>query len=41
MEVDLFTPLLEMGVRCTLVIGVMLFIVSRGRDAWIDRSGHE
>ena len=41
MEVDLFTPLLAMSVRCTLVLGVMLFIVSLGRDTWIDVSGHE
>lgn len=39
MDVDLFTPLLAKGVRCTLVIGVMLFIV--GRDTWIDVSDHD
>jgi len=41
MEVDLFTPLLAMGLRCTLVLGVMLFIVSLGRDTWIDVSSHD
>jgi hypothetical protein len=41
MEVDLFTPLLAMGLRCTLVLGVMLFIVSLGRYTWIDVSSHD
>ena len=41
MEVDLFTPLLVMGVRRTLVIQVMLFIDSLERDTWIDVSGHD
>lgn len=41
MEVDLFTPLLAMGVRCILVLGVMLFIVSLGRDAWNNISSQD
>ena len=41
MEVDLFTPLLVMGVRRTLVIQVMLFIDSIERDTWIDVSGYD
>jgi len=41
MEVDLFTPLLVMGVRRTLVIQVMLFIDSLERDTWIDVSGYD
>jgi hypothetical protein len=41
MEVDLFTPLLVMGVRRTLVIQVMLFIDSHERDTWIDVSGYD
>ena len=39
MEFDLFTPFLLMGARFALVIGVMLFIVSLGRDSWNDFSG--
>jgi hypothetical protein len=34
MAFDLFTSLFGMGVRFILVLGVMLFIVSIGRDAW-------
>ncbi|MGH7146902.1 MAG: hypothetical protein ACREIJ_03250 [Nitrospiraceae bacterium] len=34
MEFDHFTSLFAMGVRFTLVLGVMLLIVSLGRDAW-------
>ena len=34
MDVDLFTPLLLIGARFALVLGVMLFIVSLGRDVW-------
>ena len=34
MTFDLFSPLFAMGVRFTLVLGVMLFIVSLGRDGW-------
>ena len=41
MEFDLFTSLFAMGVRFTLVLGVMLFIVSLGRDAWDAISRHE
>ena len=41
MEFDLFTLLFAMGVRFTLVLGVMLFIVSLGRDAWDAISRHE
>jgi len=33
MAFDLFTSLFAMGVRFTLVLGVMLFIVSFGRGA--------
>ncbi len=33
MAFDLFTPLFLMGSRFGLVLGVMLFIVSFGRDA--------
>ena len=36
MTVDLFTPLFAMGMRFTLVLGFMLFIVALGRDAWSD-----
>ena len=32
MEFDLFTSLLLIGARFALVLGVMLFIVSLGRD---------
>ena len=38
-ELDFFTPLLLMGARFALIIGVMLFIVSLGRDSWNDFSG--
>ena len=41
MAFDLFTSLFAMGVRMTLVLGVMLFIVSLGRDAWNAFSRHE
>ena len=41
MEFDLFTSLFAMGVRFTLVLGVMLFIVSLGRDAWDAISRHK
>ncbi len=34
MAFDLFSSLFAMGVRFTLVLGVMLFIVSLGRDGW-------
>jgi hypothetical protein len=34
MAFDLFISLVAMGVRFTLVLGVMLFIVSLGRDDW-------
>jgi hypothetical protein len=40
-EADLFTPLLALGVRYTLVLGVALFIVSLGRAIWINVSGHD
>ena len=33
-ELDFFTPFILMGARFALVIGVMLFIVSIGRDIW-------
>ena len=41
MAFDFFTSLFAMGVRMTLVLGVMLFIVSLGRDAWNALSRHE
>ena len=41
MAFDLFTSLFATGVRFALVLGVMLFIVSLGRVAWIAFSGHE
>ena len=41
MEYIFFTSLFAMGVRITLVLGVMLFIVSLGRDAWTGFSRHE
>ena len=41
MEADLFTPLLAMGLRFTLVLSVMLFVVALGRETWNDSSGHE
>jgi hypothetical protein len=41
MEFDLFTSLLLMGARFALVLGVMLFIVSLGRDAWNVFSSHK
>ncbi len=34
MAFNLFSSLFAMGVRFTLVLGVMLFIVSLGRDGW-------
>jgi hypothetical protein len=34
MSLDLFSSLFAMGVRFTLVLGVMLFIVSLCRDGW-------
>jgi hypothetical protein len=41
MAFDLFTSLFTMGIRFALVLGVMLFIVSLGRDAWSIFSGRE
>ena len=41
MTFDLFTSLIAMGARFALVLGVMLFIVSLGRDAWTAFSRHE
>lgn len=41
MTQDLFTPLFAMGMRCALVLGVMLFIVALGRDAWNGFGKHE
>jgi hypothetical protein len=41
MEFDLFTSLFLMGTRFALVLGVMLFIVSLGRDAWNAFSRYE
>lgn len=41
MAFDLFTSLLTMGIRFALVLGVMLFIVSLGRNAWSASSEHE
>lgn len=41
MALDLFTPLFAMSLRFTLVLGVMLFIVSLGRDAWSVFGKHE
>ena len=41
MAFDLFTVLFAMGLRFTLVLGVMLFILSLGRDAWNAFSSHE
>ena len=41
MAVDLFTSLFAMGTRFAVVLGVMLFIVSLGRDAWNACSSHE
>jgi len=41
MEYNLVTSLFLMGVRFTLVLGVMLFIVSLGRDAWNAFSRYE
>ena len=41
MEFDLFTSLFLMGARFALVLGVMLFILSLGRDAWNACSSHE
>jgi hypothetical protein len=41
MAFDLFTSLFAMGVRITLVLGVMLFIVSLCRDVWTAFSSHE
>ena len=38
---DLFTSVFAMGVRFTLVLCAMLFIVSLGRDAWDDFSSDE
>ena len=40
-ELDFFTPFLLMGARFALVIVVMLFIVSLGRDTWNDFSSHD
>jgi hypothetical protein len=41
MVFDLFTSLFVMGVRFTLVLGIMLFILTLGRDAWNAFSSHE
>lgn len=41
MAFDLFTSLFAMGVHLTLVLGVMLFIVSLGRDVRNVFLGHE
>jgi hypothetical protein len=41
MAFDLFTVLFAMGMRFTLALGVMLFIVSLGRDAWNAFSSHK
>lgn len=41
MVFDLFTSLFAIGVRFTLVLIAMLFIVSFGRDAWKAFSRHE
>lgn len=41
MAFDLFTSLFAMGVRLALMLGVLLFIVSVGRDAWNVFSIHE
>jgi len=41
MALDLFTSLFAMGVRLTLVLVVMLFIASLGRDAWSAFSSHK
>lgn len=41
MEFNLDTALLLIGARFTLVLGVMLFIVSLGRDVWSAFSSHD
>lgn len=41
MAFDLFASFFALAVRFTLVLGVMLFIVSLGRDAWNAFSSHE
>ena len=41
MAFDLFTFLFAMGVRFTLMLAAMLFILSLGRDAWNAFSSHE
>ena len=41
MAFDLFTSLFAIGVRFTLVLTAMLFIVSFGRDAWKALSRYE
>ena len=41
MEIDLFTSLLLIGARFALVLAVMLFIVSFGRDVWNAFSSHD
>jgi len=41
MEFDLFTLIFLMGARFALVLGVMLFILSLGRDAWSALMSHE
>ncbi|MEY4704156.1 MAG: hypothetical protein RL042_352 [Nitrospirota bacterium] len=41
MAFGLFTSLFAMGVRFSLVLGVMLFIVSLGRDVQNVFSRHE
>jgi hypothetical protein len=41
MAFDLFSSLFVMGVQLALVLGVMLFLVSLGRDFRRAFSGHE
>lgn len=41
MPLDLFIPHFAMGIRFTLVLCVMLFIVALGRDAWSGFGKHE
>ena len=41
MALDLFGSLFVMGVQLTLVLGVMLFLVSLGRDFRSVFSGHK
>lgn len=41
MPLNLFTTFFTMGMRFALVLGVMLFIVVLGRDAWRGFGKHE